>query len=184
MWDITSYSYREGSQREQEVRIPVGAASVRIPLRSQEWEEWLRPHPDRVYTQYWLQGLKDGFRIGFRYGERTYSSAKSNMQSAMANPSVVDEYLEKDVGHGRVIGPLSEEEYPTAHVSHFGVIPKSKDPKEQPTQEWRLIVDLSHPMGASVNDDIEPELCTLKYTSVDEAVRLVLSSGTVVCFCY
>ena len=39
-------------------------------------------------------------------------------------------------------------------------------------------MDLSHPAGASVNDGIEPELCSLKYTSVDEAVELVLSSGS------
>ena len=82
-------------QRTQKgaVRIPVGAGSVLSPLRTQEWEEWLRPHPDRVYVQYLLQGLREGFRIGFKYGECTCSSAKSNMKSAMANPAVVDQYL-------------------------------------------------------------------------------------------
>ena len=56
------------------------------------------------------------------------------------------------------------------HISHFGVIPKNHQ-----LGKWRLIVDLSHcPAGASVNDGIEPELLTLKYTSVDEAVQIVL----------
>ena len=151
---------------------PCGGGSVLSPLRTQEWEEWLRPHPDRVYVQYLLQGLREGFRIGFKYGECACSSAKTNMKSAMANPAVVDQYLAKEVGHGRVIGPLSEEEHPSVQISRFGVIPKSNQPGK-----WRLIVDLSHPRGASVNDGIEPELCTLKYTSVDEAARLVLSAG-------
>ena len=38
--------------------------------------------------------------------------------------------------------------------------------------------DLSHPEGGSINDGIEPELCSLHYTSVDKAVRKVLEKGT------
>ena len=38
-------------------------------------------------------------------------------------------------------------------------------------------MDLSHPAGSSVNDGIEPELCSLKYTTVDEAVEMVVSEG-------
>ena len=41
----------------------------------------------------------------------------------------------------------------------------------------RLIIHLSHPKGASVNDGIEPELCTLKYASVDKAAVLSLGRG-------
>ena len=146
---------------------------MQTPLVLREWREWLGQHPDRAYAEYLLQGLEEGFCIGFKHGECASTSAKSNMQSAMVNPTVVDEYLEKEVGLGRVIGPLKPEEYPTVHISRFGVIPKNHQPGK-----WRLIVDLSHPTGASVNDGIQPELCTLKYTSVDEAVRVVLSSGS------
>ena len=35
----------------------------------------------------------------------------------------------------------------------------------------------SYPAGNSVNDGIEPEVCSLHYTSVDEAARLVDSLG-------
>ena len=38
-------------------------------------------------------------------------------------------------------------------------------------------MDLSHPKGEGVNDGIEPELCTLRYTSVDEAVQRILGKG-------
>ena len=143
---------------------------MQTQLVLREWREWLGQHPDRAYAEY---RLEEGFRIGFKHGECTCTSAKSNMQSPMVNPTVVDEYLEKEVGLGRVIDPLKPEEYPTVHISRFGVIPKNHQPGK-----WSLIVDLSHPTGASVNDGIEPELCTLKYTSVDEAVRVVLSSGS------
>ena len=60
-----------------------------------------------------------------------------------------------------------------AQVSHFGVIPKGHQ-----TGRRRLILDLSHPEGRSVNDGIEPELCSLSYSSVDEAVRLIREKGT------
>ena len=155
------------------IHIPLTAKTIKTPLVLEEWREWLKNHPDRAYAEYLLWGLGKGFRIGFRHGECTCTSAKSNMQSAMLNPKVVDKYLEKEAGLGRVIGPLKPEEHPTVHVSRFGVIPKNHQPGK-----WRLIVDLSHPAGASVNDGIEPELCSLKYTSVDEAVELVLSSGS------
>ena len=53
-------------------------------------------------------------------------------------------------------------------------------PKNHQPGKWQLIVDLSHPKVASVNDGVEPELCSMKYTSVDEAVRkvLILGAGT------
>ena len=147
-------------------------STVHTPLVQKEWEEWLRPHHDKAYSQYLLQGLGNGFRIGFKYTEATCVKARSNMKSAVLNPSVVDEYLDKEIKHGRVLGPFNPEDYPSVQVSRFGVIPKNHQPGK-----WRLIVDLSHPAGSSVNDGIEPELCSLKYTTVDEAVEMVVSEG-------
>ena len=42
------------------------------------------------------------------------------------------------------------------------------------------MVDLSHPYCHSVNDGILPDLCSLSYSSVDEAVQYILqlSPGT------
>ena len=93
------------------------------------------------------------------------------MLSAEQNPEVVDQYLRKEKEAGRVVGPLPQH-IAGLHVSRFGVIPKPHQPGK-----WRLIVDLSHPKGASVNDGIDPELCSLVYTSVDEAVNRVLQRG-------
>ncbi len=73
---------------------------------------------------------------------------------------------------GRVVGPVNCEAGPQLQVNRFGVIPKPHQPGK-----WRLIVDLSHPRGSSVNDGIEPELCSLKYTSVDKAVQMILEMG-------
>ena len=38
-------------------------------------------------------------------------------------------------------------------------------------------MDISHPVGSSVNYGIEPDLCSLHYMSVDEAERPVDSLG-------
>ena len=58
------------------------------------------------------------------------------------------------------------------HRSPIGLVPKAHQ-----VGKWRLIVDLSAPPGASTNDGIATEQCSLKYTSVDEAV-LRLSRGS------
>lgn len=58
------------------------------------------------------------------------------------------------------------------HISPIGVIPKKNKPGK-----WRLIVDLSSPACASVNDGISHELSSMSYPSVDHLVQLVLNVG-------
>ena len=60
---------------------------------------------------------------------------------------------------------------PQVHVSQFGVIPKGQAGK------WRLIVDLSHPKGYSVNDGISKPLCSLKYITIDDAIKEIVRLG-------
>ena len=40
-----------------------------------------------------------------------------------------------------------------------------------------LILDLSSPEGRSVNDGIQPALCSLSYVSIDDAARAVAKAG-------
>lgn len=145
--------------------------AIRTPLKVAAWERHLQSLPDRDCAEYLLKGLREGFRIGFDYRTSSCRSAKRNMLSAIQNPQVVDEYLEAERAKGRIMGPVD----PASHmlqVNRFGVIPKGKD-----SGKWRLIVDLSYPEGASVNDGIEPALCSLTYTSVDWAAKLVIAMG-------
>ncbi len=139
------------------------------PLDWRRWAQRLQRHPDGIFGRYIVAGLKEGFHIGFRYGSITCQSARTNMQSATLNPQVVDQYLEKEVSLGRVAGPMAVEESLGVQVNRFGVIEKPHQPGK-----FRLIVDLSFPEGHSVNDGIEPELCSMQYTSVDRAVDMVL----------
>ena len=54
----------------------------------------------------------------------------------------------------------------------FGVIPKNHQ-----LNKWHLIVDLSHPVGHSINDVITKDLCSLTYITVDSAVRRIQQLG-------
>lgn len=58
------------------------------------------------------------------------------------------------------------------HISRFGVIPKSNQPGK-----WILILDLSSPEGFSVNDSIDPHVCSMSYATVDQAVSKVMELG-------
>ena len=71
------------------------------------------------------------------------------MPSASLQPSVIDQYLLTECEKGRVAGPFLISPVPNFHVSGFGVIPKTHQPGK-----WRLILDLSSPLGHSVNNGI------------------------------
>ena len=57
-------------------------------------------------------------------------------------------------------------------VNSLGLVLKSHE-----VDKRRLIVDLSHSYAHSVNDGILPDLCSLSYSSVDEAVQYILHLG-------
>ena len=74
------------------------------------------------------------------------------------------EYLKKELSLGWIVGPIQSEVVPpNAHVSPFGVIPKSSQPGK-----WRLIVDLSSPQSRSV------ELCSLQYVRLDDVISRIV----------
>ena len=118
-----------------------------------------------------LEGLRFGFKLGFSLSQ-SLKPAKRNKPSAYEHPSVIDEYLATEVPLGRVAGPFASPPVPLLHVSSFGVIPKKGQ-----RGKWHLIVDLSSPGEASVNDGINPDEFTLHNTTVDQFIRMVSQFG-------
>lgn len=106
----------------------------------------LQNHPDKMFVKYILNGMKFGFRIGYTRGSQL-KPAKKNMTSAKEHPDIVSSYLAEKCKQGRVLGPFPPGELQNIHINRFGVIPKHHQPNC-----WRLIVDLSYPDGASIND--------------------------------
>ena len=79
-------------------------------------------------------------------------------------PETMDQMITTELSAGR----LATASAPTyCHTSTLGLIP-------QPHQldKFQLTVDLSAPQGSSINDGIDPRLCSLEYTIVDLAARL------------
>ena len=101
--------------------------SMATPLVVEEWEAALTTHPDQVYVQFLVRGLRRGFGIGLDRANQLRSVHK-NVQSA----EVVLQYLAEEVAAGRALGPLPEECVPASgwHVSRFGVIPKPPKPNK------------------------------------------------------
>ena len=129
-------------------------------------------HPDRLFADYIFKGLSEGFRIGFSRGSICLHSRTSNHPSALANQEVVQQRITEEVAAGRLHGPLPQQLASLVHTSPMGLVPKAHQ-----SNKWRLIVDLSHPSGSSINDGIDPELSSVKYSSVDNAVSIIMALG-------
>ena len=96
----------------------------------------------------------------------------SNMPSVHQLPDLVEKQIRAEVDAGRLLGPLPPYLACMVQTSSIGLILK---PHQQ--DKWRLIVNLSSPAGASVNDAIASDSCHMQYTSVLEAARLILGGG-------
>ena len=99
----------------------------------------LAAHPNALFVEYVLSGIRDGFRVGFDY-TTPLRSAHQNMLSAVNHPTVVTDYVEGERAKGRIIGPLPVAPGPGPgadggaglglHVNRMGVIPKGHTPRK------------------------------------------------------
>lgn len=168
MEDLLSLDACRPPNKDRE--LPRGLQEIVTPLDWREWDKALARHPDQRFRKYLVDGIRSGFRLGFDYS-KSCRGAPRNMSSAAAHAHIIRDYLAEECAEGRVAGPFDPGFSPGVQVSKFGVIPKSTPGK------WRLIVDLSAPEGASVNDGISEEACSLSYVTVEDAARQVLRQG-------
>ncbi len=152
--------------------LPAALLEITTPLISRVWERELATHPDQKFARYVTQGIKQGFRVGFNHVAPLISSS-SNMSSALEHPQVVSDYLQQEVTLNRMlVVPAADLPLIHCHISPFGVIPKRSKPGK-----WRLIVDLSSPSNASVNDGISRDMCSVTYTTIDRIANHILELG-------
>ena len=178
---LSGFDYRQWLPQWQRVScntpsnamlLPPEACKISTPLNVSAWSIYLWTHPHQDLAQFYVKGITEGFRIGFTYHSQFLKSARRNLESARDHPEVVKEYLKTEVHMGRLIGPLDNSYKLLTHISRFGVIPKSHQ-----INKWRLIVDLSHPVGFSVNDGIPKNLSSIKYITIDNAIQEILRLG-------
>ena len=152
--------------------VPPSARRIHTPLILKCWQYHLVSHPNKDLVDFFLHGISQGFRIGFKGSTDSLHSARKNLQGAILHPEVVDAYIKDELALNRVFGPYSRHQCPFVQISRFGVIPKSHQPNK-----WRLIIDLSHPQGHSINDYIPKPLCSLSYITVDDAINAIMRFG-------
>ena len=132
------------------------------------WDHYLQSHLDRDFTEFLRMGICHSFKIGFNCSSRL-CSPKSNYESSVGNPGHAQRYISEEVAAGH-LRPVTHDS--PAHWSPIGLVPNDHQPGK-----FRLIIDLSSPCGASVNDGISSQLTSLTYLKVDDAVSLVRSAG-------
>lgn len=152
--------------------LPESLVAVTTPLNLSAWAQHLAAHPDYHFTQYILNGIAHGFRIGFSHASHKCTPALTNHPSANEHPQVITDRLQLEAEKGRLIGPLDPLSHSNIQVSSLGAVPKKHS-----SSKWRLILDLSHPKGSSVNDGITRSICSLSYMKVEDVVNHILHVG-------
>ena len=138
-------------------------------MNQTQWTQHLTSYPDKEFSAYILAGFKSGFKVGFNRAQPLHS-ATTNLHSN--NPSVISEYLSREVSLNRMWKYPCHCRPPGIHISLMGAIPKMNKPGK-----WRLIVDLSSPKGFTINDGISSKLSSMSYVSLDHLASLVTSVG-------
>ena len=133
-----------------------------LPLH--EWEPFLSLLQDQRFTAFLRRGISSGFRLGFNPAS-TLRSSKRNSPSATSLSTKVDDYLRDEVETGN-LGRVADSS--STHISPIGFIPKKNKPGK-----YRLIVNLSAPEGASVNDGISFVASSFHYVTVRETARMI-----------
>ena len=138
------------------------------PLRLLRFKDELRHHPDPHWVSDLLHGIQYGVQLGYKGPRRQRVSR--NLKSALEHPTVINDELTKEMKSQRIAGPFDAPPLPNLQCSGIGVVPKK-------TGGWRMIMHLSAPLDHSINDGISKEEFTLRYSTVDDAVRIIRELG-------
>lgn len=140
----------------------------RTPIKVACLEKYLRYYPDSKTSLLLLDGFRNGFSLQYS-GPRTPFISR-NLKSAEMLKIETQSKLNKEITLGRMCGPFKNRPISTLRTSPIGLVNKSDG-------SFRLIMHLSFPSGCSVNDFVDPNETSVKYTSFDEVIDMVSSLG-------
>ena len=169
MVDLFEHVYASGSPNYAYCRIPLPHSNLNIS----SWREKLRGYDDAIVCEY----LEYGFPLDVNKNQKLSYDERRNHKGARDFPQFIDKYFKRECTAGRVAGPFRYNPLSVPLV----VSPMNSVPKDS-ADERRVIVDLSWPSGASVNDGISKdvylgELIELHYASVNQVCEMVLKVG-------
>ena len=120
--------------------------------------------------RYLVQGFANGFSLqNIKY---TTNDSDKTLSSARIRPDIVDKKIDKELKANRVAGPFLESPFHEPVFSPLGLVPKKI------AGEFRVIHHLSYPEGSSVNDGIPKSESTVQYTSISEAIKIIVKFGS------
>ena len=121
-------------------------ARARVPsgLCLPAWKKYLADYRDRQIVEY----LEFGWPVNFKRGS-PLASTHENHASARDHRDDVAFYVATELGHHALAGPFSGPPISGLHISPLMTRPKRDSPHR------RVIMDLSWPPGAAVNDGVE-----------------------------
>ena len=143
------------------------------PVKIEQMAPYLDVYPDKTAAEFLREGFTHGFKLGY-LGEREARDSR-NLKSVEKDPKTAREKLDKEIKLGRIAGPFKVSPVRNLIISPIGLVPKAEKGK------FRLIQHLSHPVGTSINDGIDKNVCVVTYTKFDVAVDLVASVGRGAC---
>ena len=138
------------------------------PVKYSKLDMYLNGY-NKVFRNYLVSGFKNGFSL--QNESFTSNDSDKVLSSAKLRPDIVDKKLHKELLSGRLSGPFDISPYSDPVFSPLGLVPKKMP------GEYRVIHHLSYPPGTSINDGIPRSEATVKYTSIGQAIKYIVSFG-------
>jgi hypothetical protein len=138
------------------------------PICVDEVEKSLLLYPLQEVVKELIEGLRFGFKLKYTGTRLPVLTKKSKSMSE--HNEVVCRKIKKEITMGRVACPFNHSPMPTLRISPIFLTTKNNG-------DFRLIHNLSQPAENSVNDFIDSKFCSVRYSSIDDAVRLVKRIG-------
>lgn len=139
------------------------------PINISQVKKALVDFPDPEIANKLINGLEFGFKLNYSGPRLPMDYQGHQIVGELAN--IAREKIQKEIELNRIAGPFPSPPFPTFRVSPISLRPKKS------SSDYRLIHNLSYPPNNSVNDYIDRIHCKVKYSSIDDAVRMIQELG-------
>ena len=146
---------------------------VRTKWNLDKFEELLKDYDDKQV----VERIRYGWPTGRLPTLPEPKKCNKNHKGATDHPQALQKYIRKEAEHGAIMGPYNKIPF----IPKVGISPLSTRPKKD-SEEQRIILDLSFPVGNSVNDGIITDNyiglpARLTFSKVDDFTVRIFSLG-------
>ena len=145
-------------------------ARIRVPstLNVKAWRQLVENYDYKIIAEY----IEFGFPMNINYNKFTPNTHIANHKSANYRPQGVTQYFQVETSKQAMLGPFKEQPFETMHFSPLMG-------RDKPDGGVRVIVELSWPLGQSVNSCVTPNYFDniefkLKYPTIDLLVEKLM----------